>query len=432
MPSRVSERVGVNVCECVNVCGDVCPGAFGSLLTRFSPSPTPPQSPSEAKESNEPFEKYWKENMCEVLFPNPAGTPKEREPLSERELRMHKIFQTFDDPHSSTLAMGITVWIMTLIFASTITFCVETLPQNHGTDDPIWFIFESIAVINFTIEYLVRIVTCPSILKFVPQPLNLIDLFAILPYYIDLMLLGSTVGGGFAVIRVIRLARVFRIFKVSKYARGFILVGKAMARSTDALKLLVFLLGIAMVVFASAMFYAESSGTVEDLSTHLFIYADGSQSPYQSIPDGFWWALVTMTTVGYGDNVPKTPFGKLVAVFCMLSGILILAFPITVIGSAFAEVWDEEKSEAKSRAQSDGVRIKDIQSMVERLETMRDQFKPEVLEDLVPFFVFSRTMFNVNYQVMRSAELIAKYDERFDEPPVNKKHHYGPNFPIPM
>lgn len=272
------------------------------------------------------------------------------------------VYVTFDDPHSSKLALAITVYIFVLIIISTITFCVESLPENRDGDNPLLNVLEDIAVISFTVEYLARLITAPHKRKFIFGLLNMVDLVAILPYYIELVLVRTYPEvdvGGLAILRVIRLARVFRIFKLSKYSAGFRLVGQAMSRSTDGLYLLVFLLLIATVLYAAMMYYAEQSiSDLNDLGEWVYedypcptleegVWVDGvcnDVTPFQSIPETFWWAVVTMTTVGYGDVFPISTPGRMVATLTMLSGILVVAFPVTIIGTNFSEVWSEYRA----------------------------------------------------------------------------------------
>jgi len=91
-----------------------------------------------------------------------------------------------------------------------------------------------------------------------------------------------------------------------------------------------------VILWASGMYYAETSSCTFNNNTQTWLYDDGTVTPYQSIPHSLWWAFVTMTTVGYGDNVPVTAAGKIVATGAMLCGILVLAFPLTILAGNFA------------------------------------------------------------------------------------------------
>ena len=126
----------------------------------------------------------------------------------------------------------------------------------------------------------------------------------------------------------------------------------AVHRSTDALSLLAFLTTIATVLFGSAMFYAEQSAAEFDPDLREWVrleeYGGPSKPhPFKSIPHSFWWCFVTVTTVGYGDMYPVTTFGYLVATCAMLSGLLLIAFPIIILGLNFSDARDlfiQEKS----------------------------------------------------------------------------------------
>ena len=186
----------------------------------------------------------------------------------------------------------------------------------------------------FTLEFVLRLACCPSIRKFVTTPLNIIDFVAIMPFYVEL-LLGDSVSGSSAVVRIFRLIRIFRIFKVSRYLPWVKVFANAMLLSLNPLLMLVFVILIATIVFSSAIYYAERG---EWSDTAQAFMRDGNPptiSPYQSIPASMWWCIVTMTTVGYGDVTPITPAGRAIASFAALSGILVLAIPITVISTNF-------------------------------------------------------------------------------------------------
>ena len=147
---------------------------------------------------------------------------------------------------------------------------------------------------------------------------NWVDLLAILPFY-----LGFAAGdwvSAFAVFRVVRLVRVFRVFKMGKSSQGMQLMFSTLKESSKVLGTLIFLVLLATVLFSSAIYYAEAVGeNAED---------------FASIPRIFWFIMVTMTTVGYGDVSPVTGIGKVCAVLTMFCGIIILALPITVIGTS--------------------------------------------------------------------------------------------------
>eukprot|EP01135_Chromosphaera_perkinsii_P006353 Nk52_evm82s485 gene=Nk52_evmTU82s485 len=274
-----------------------------------------------------------------------TGTVKElfqERPLSRRE----RIFLLFDDPSYSDAAYYLAVWVLILIVIATINFLLETLPELNEYSS-VWFGIETFVVVQFTIEYAVKFFTCPHKRHFVFGWMNMIDLCAIVPYYIEVILLAlgsSSEISGLAVIRVIRLARVFRLFKLSRYSSSFGLVVKVLWKSRDAFYLLMFMMVLAVLLFSSGIYYAELAGS-EDIDG-VWVYKEtGKISPFQSILHSVWWSVVTMTSVGYGDVVPFTPQGKVVATLCMIVGILTLAFPITILGSNFRNYYVETKAD---------------------------------------------------------------------------------------
>ena len=247
-----------------------------------------------------------------------------------------KVWLLFEHPDSSTCARVLAFWSITVILLSIVAFCVESLPKYScdlgntscptKKDQP-WVSIETVCIVWFTLEYLVRFLSSPAKTKFLKSFLNIIDLVAILPYYITLPMDTSS-GSSFAILRVIRLVRVFRIFKLSRHSKGLQILGQTLKASMRELGMLIFFMIIVVVLFSSAIYYAEGSAEAE--------------SDFTSIPDAFWWSVVTMTTVGYGDKYPKTTLGKLVGSICALSGVLTIALPVPVIVSNFTYFYQNE------------------------------------------------------------------------------------------
>uniref|UniRef100_H2YIJ9 BTB domain-containing protein n=1 Tax=Ciona savignyi TaxID=51511 RepID=H2YIJ9_CIOSA len=292
---------------------------------------------------------------------------KKREKLPKNKLQ-RTIWLLFEKPESSNPARVVAVMSISVIFLSIICFCLETVPSlqhswidklessnprpngtgnakkrlvPHFTQNPFWII-ETICIIWFTIELSCRFVSCPTKTSFCFDVLNIIDLVAIVPYFVTTASLATTdeteglcftplfdrlkkhtsqnssKGISLAFIRVVRLVRVFRIFKLSRHSTGLQILGQTLKSSFRELGLLLFFVLIGVVLFSSAVYFAG-----------------WKQTYFKSIPDAFWWAIVTMTTVGYGDMHPITVAGKVVGSVCALTGILCLALPVPVIVSNF-------------------------------------------------------------------------------------------------
>ena len=179
------------------------------------------------------------------------------------------IWKLFEFPDTSFAARIIAIISVSVIVISIVTFCVETLPQfrvpesKNGTktteDERFrqpWFGLETACIIWFTFEYIVRLFSSPNKLVFLRSFLNIIDVVAILPYYITLPMKGSK-ASSLGVLRVIRLVRVFRIFKLSRHSRGLQILGHTLRASLRELGLLIFFLLIGVILFSSAVYYAE-------------------------------------------------------------------------------------------------------------------------------------------------------------------------------
>lgn len=148
------------------------------------------------------------------------------------------------------------------------------------------------------------------------------------------------------IVRVLRLARMLRIFKASKYNEGSTLLSSTIWRSIPALSLLFFFTALGVVLFGSLIFFMEGGDfkVTEDFPSGAYLrnglLDDLEETPYTSIPVACYWVIVTATTVGFGDLYPTSAGGRLVAVVCMYIGLLVLALPITVVGSNFSRVYE--------------------------------------------------------------------------------------------
>jgi len=197
-------------------------------------------------------------------------------------------------------------------------------------------VIETLCIVWFSAELLIRFAAAPDHLAFFCDVMNIIDLLAILPYFITLgteladdgsdQARASNQAMSLAVLRVIRLVRVFRIFKLSRHSKGLQILGQTIKASMRELGLLIFFLFICVVLFSSAIYFAENP----------------EASQFSSIPDAFWWAVVTMTTVGYGDMLPISAWGKLVGSLCAIAGVLTIALPVPVIVSNFNYFYNRE------------------------------------------------------------------------------------------
>lgn len=201
----------------------------------------------------------------------------------------------------------------TISFNSTTLSFTQILPNKntswiHSTNTGI--------IIWFTIEFLSRLISCPSIARFVIAPENIIDFLSILPYYMTFLFHSSESR----ILSVIRVIRVLRVLKLSRHSTSLQILGRTIAAAHEELAMFVFLLSINSLIFGSVVYYFEQG-------------ADNSE--FKSILHAIWWAIVTLTTVGYGDVTPKTVFAKLCSSFVLVTGVILLSMPIPTVVSHF-------------------------------------------------------------------------------------------------
>jgi len=260
----------------------------------------------------------------------------------------YDVNELLDNPKSSA-GIVVTAILTVVIVLSTICFVAETVPAWEHI--PVWYHLEAFFVAIFTIELLVRLWATPlSFTEFFSDPLNIIDLLAILPFYFMVI-------GGWELVdcRVLRIFRLVRAFKIGRYYAPLLLIINTLVRSWKSLVLCLFFLATGLICFGSFMWifergdwnekldcYARSLCTSAERGTwhddhECFIYVDSGCSPFQSIPSAFWWGITTMSTVGYGDTYPVTFRGRMVAGVAMVTGILCIALPTTVLAVEFAD-----------------------------------------------------------------------------------------------
>ncbi|KAB0793700.1 hypothetical protein PPYR_13320 [Photinus pyralis] len=270
-----------------------------------------------------------------------------------------KIWSLFDEPYSSTAAKIIGVMSVFFICVSILSFCLKTHPDMkvpviksvvlrtaaNGTDYTVdkidtdahvaFFYIECICNAWFTFEILVRFVASPNKCEFINSSVNIIDYIATASFYIDLLLrkFASHLENA-DIMEFFSIIRIMRLFKLTRHSSGLKILIQTFRASAKELTLLVFFLVLGIVIFASLVYYAER------------IQAN-PHNDFKSIPLGLWWALVTMTTVGYGDMVPKTYIGMFVGALCALAGVLTIALPVPVIVSNFAMYYSHTQARAK-------------------------------------------------------------------------------------
>uniref|UniRef100_A0A914XW21 Ion transport domain-containing protein n=1 Tax=Plectus sambesii TaxID=2011161 RepID=A0A914XW21_9BILA len=184
----------------------------------------------------------------------------------------------------------------------------------------------------FVLEIIFRFVSCPSKPAFLVSPLTLIDVIATMTFFANLII--SSLGGNIRALHILGMIRVMRLFKLTQHTNGLKVLWQTFKASAKEFVLLVFFLLLGVIFFATMIYYAEQSD-------------DNTGNHFQSIPQSMWWAIVTMTTVGYGDMYPQTVSGRLVGSMCAVAGVLTIALPVPVIVNNFATFYTHTQARAK-------------------------------------------------------------------------------------
>ena len=284
------------------------------------------------------------------------------------------------------------------MIVSTVAMCLNTMPEfkvsdEHGDktlENPWFALIEAVCISWFTVEFLLRLAGAPDKLVFVQRPLNIVDVLAILPYYLSLSLMDdslentknsstnhddeeevSSLDEMSRIVLVFRIARILRIFKLARSSEGLQAIAHTMKTSYKELSLLLLFVGMGMLIFGTLAYFAEK---------------DAVDTKYTSIPESMWWAIQTMTSVGYGDLYPVTVMGKLIGSCCGVSGILVMALPIPIVVENFGAYYMEQKKRAGLAAKREEMKnVKEEQEeagkfeMKQLAEVMQQQ-KPVVDE----------------------------------------------------
>lgn len=218
------------------------------------------------------------------------------------------------------------VAIRALIALNVLAVILETVPALEQGFASAFQVFELLSVAVFSVEYLLRVWSCTASdrysrpvrgrLRFALSPLALIDLLAVLPAYLP------AVGMDLRMLRGARLFRLFRILKLARYSEALRLFGRVFRSKRPHLVITLSLVGFVLLVASTVMYYAEH-GAQPDV--------------FASIPHAMWWGIVTLTTVGYGDVVPVTVLGRMMAGLFAVTALFLIAVPTAILGAGFME-----------------------------------------------------------------------------------------------
>ncbi|XP_064204265.1 potassium voltage-gated channel subfamily G member 2 [Anguilla rostrata] len=264
---------------------------------------------------------------------------------------MRRLRDMVENPHSGLPGKIFACLSVIFVVITAVTLCVSTMPDLRAEEESgkctqrchNIFVLETVCVGWFSLEFLLRFIQTQSKCVFLRTPLNIIDMVAILPYYITLIVDSLSMrekpagsGNNYLekvglVLRVLRALRIFYVMRLARHSLGLQTLGLTVRRCTREFGLLLLFLCVAMALFSPLVFLAESEM--------------GDKQAFTSIPGSYWWAVISMTTVGYGDMVPRSIPGQVVALSSILSGILLMAFPVTSIFHTFSRSYVELKEE---------------------------------------------------------------------------------------
>uniref|UniRef100_A0A8D2DSZ4 Potassium voltage-gated channel subfamily V member 2 n=1 Tax=Sciurus vulgaris TaxID=55149 RepID=A0A8D2DSZ4_SCIVU len=269
-----------------------------------------------------------------------------------------RLWNLMEKPFSSVAAkaMGVASNLFVLISVVTLTLnTVEEMQQQAeqgtgGDPGPILEHVEMLCVAFFTLEYLLRLASTPDLRRFVRSALNLVDLVAILPLYLQLLLEGFTgedqgygrgsphehdletvgrVGKVGQVLRIMRLMRIFRILKLARHSTGLRAFGFTLRQCYQQVGCLLLFITMGIFTFSAAVYSVEH---------------DVPGTNFTSILHAWWWAAVSLSTVGYGDMCPETHLGRLFAFLCIAFGIILNGMPISILYNKFSDYYSKLKA----------------------------------------------------------------------------------------
>jgi len=268
-----------------------------------------------------------------------------------------KIYVTMEDPSYSVTARIISFIDILLILASVFILCAnlhrhtdksvreaesrssETLDEH----DDIFFVLESCFGLWFTAVLIIRSTTCPSKQRFWTRFLNWIDLLALLPNYLEIVLhivnqeMRWTPSSKMQPVQqagywISASLKIIRIFKLARYLHRMQILGRTIRKSLSELTTLLLIYIIGMLLFSTTVYFTEYSE----------LQPEDEHKSFRSITNDFWWAMITMTTVGYGDMIPVGSVTRIVTGICTLCGITLSTLPISVLGANFRLVLEQE------------------------------------------------------------------------------------------
>ncbi len=239
--------------------------------------------------------------------------------------RIYEILEVADNEDSTSKAFDF--FIIALIILNIFALIISTVPGIYLKFSTALDFFEFFSIFIFTVEYIARIyssVEHPKYSKIVSgrirymfRPMLFVDLLAILPFYL------AVLGLDFRSLRVLRVIRIFRLLKLIRYVKALDRIRTALINKSNEIIVALSLIGFMVLISATLMYYAEKNAQPD---------------VFTSIPASMWWAVATLTTVGYGDTYPVTAVGKILGSLIAIFGISAIAIPTAILSDAFNSI----------------------------------------------------------------------------------------------
>eukprot|EP00746_Dinoflagellata_sp_MGD_P027356 gnl/MRDRNA2_/MRDRNA2_164586_c0_seq1.p1 gnl/MRDRNA2_/MRDRNA2_164586_c0~~gnl/MRDRNA2_/MRDRNA2_164586_c0_seq1.p1 ORF type:complete len:737 (-),score=131.68 gnl/MRDRNA2_/MRDRNA2_164586_c0_seq1:18-2228(-) len=323
---------------------------------------------------------------------------------------VERVFLAFDPSGAagSKLSQVTSTIVFFAIIASSVSFILSTLqgdlwqiqecPGCKPKPRPVFSLIEDICAVIFTTEFAIRLLTCMAVRQellseemlvericsdepvqwlnpvgrlqnFCLETSNIIDFLAIFPYYFEKLVDAQT---NLMVLRLVRLTRMFRILRLGKLSDAMDILVDTFYQSLPSLYVLSFYICLGILVCSSIVYYCEAGEWDTELQAYVVtlpVTGDKVETAFVSIPDTFWWTIVTVTTVGYGDLYPNTALGKFFGSITIVAGVIAFAMPVGVISSNFSHVWDKAQGE-KSKGSIAGLSLSSAEA-----KTIEDGFE---------------------------------------------------------
>ncbi|MBL0913406.1 MAG: ion transporter [Bacteroidia bacterium] len=234
--------------------------------------------------------------------------PEEHKPLAPWKQKLHEVIFEADTPAGKLFD----IILLVLILASMCIVMAESIHAVNLHYGPLLRTAEWVLTILFSLEYVLRLLCVKKPLKYVFSFFGVVDLLSILPTYLGLFIRSSHF---LSVIRALRLLRIFRIFKLTRFVRDSNTILISLRKSRHKIVVFLFFIVLTSIILGSMIYAVENE----------------VNPAFSSIPQSIYWAIVTLSTVGYGDIAPVTPFGKVIASVIMIIGYSIIAVPTGII-----------------------------------------------------------------------------------------------------